>query len=270
MVEAQVLSPHIYKSIVNTAVAGARPPDVIQLPNRGLDWTVAPHFELGFNLPSGFGGFALGYRTLSSAGSAFTPGPDAISPSRSRLDLNSFDVDYISREFTPSDRWTMRLRVGGRWANVYFDTLLTQPPAAAAAGSGILQEHATNKFTGFGPHATLELTHRLNVPGLSILARGDIASMLGRINQRVSESALDATNPIGVSFGQTAVGSSQTTPAISLLFGVDWQPPQWNFIHCSAGYQYEYWFNVGRFSLIPQSRGELQLQGFVGRIEFNY
>lgn len=269
-IELEAVAPHIYHSLSDSVTAGSRPPDTVDLPNRGLDWTVAPRVEVGFNLPSGFGGFALSYRFMGVNGSASVFGPDGPAPLQSRMDLNVVDLDYVSWVYTPNDRWTMTWRFGGRLAYLYYDSVLNQTLGTAAAGTGILEQHATNSYYGFGPHASVELTRQLGLPGLSMLGRLDAGSIIGRIRQGVSESALDAASPTGVSFGQTEISSSQTAPMASILIGLNWKPDIWENVDLFAGYQYEYWWNVGRLSLLQTSRGELQLQGITARLQISY
>jgi Legionella pneumophila major outer membrane protein precursor len=268
--EVQAVAPHIYQSVSNFVTAGSRAPDTVDLPNRGLDWTVAPRVEVGYNFPSGFGGIALSYRFMGTSGSASVFGPDGPAPLQSRMDLNVIDLDYVSWVYTPNDLWTMRWRVGGRLAYLYYDSVLNQSLDTAATGSGIIQQRATDKYYGFGPHASVELTRQLGLPGLSLLGRIDAGSIFGRINQGVSETAFDVASPSGVSFGQNLIGSSQTAPMTSLLLGLNWKPAAWQGVEFFAGYQYEYWWNVGRLSLLQTSRGELQLQGITARFQICY
>ncbi len=268
--ELQYAFPHIYKDLSNSVVAGSRAPDMVDLPNRGLDGTVAPRIEVGYKLPEAFGSIALSYRFLGTSGSAQTFGPDGLANLQSRMDLNIMDLDYVSQQLLNSEHWSMRWRVGARLAYLYYDSVLNQSLDEAAAGTGILQQHATNSYWGIGPHATLEMTHSLGVQGLSLLGRIDFASIVGRIKQGVSESALDAASPIGVSFGQNIVSSSQTVPMTSLLLGLTWLPAGWENVEFFAGYEYEYWWNVGRESSLANSSGEMQIQGFIARFQICY
>lgn len=264
-----VVGPHIFKNLSNDLAVGSRPADHISLPNRGLDWTVAPRMEVGYRLPSGFGGFALSYRTLASTGLSQIFGPDGLANLRSRMDMHVIDLDYESREYTPSDRWTMRWRVGPRLLFLFYESALNQSLASATAGTGILQQNLTNSLVAIGPHASVELTRQLGTPGMALLGRVDVGSIAGRIRQGSAESALDSASPTGVSFGQDHVSSSQTAPMASGLFGLTWKPAS-TCIDCFVGYQCEYWWNVGRLSLNPASRGELAIQGLVLRVQYNY
>jgi hypothetical protein len=52
--------------------------------------------------------------------------------------------------------------------------------------------------------------------------------------------------------------------------GLRWQPAFWPHTLVFLGYQYEYWWNVGRLSLTDTSRGELSDQSILLRAEFNF
>ena len=60
--DLQLAAPHVFQFLYNGVTAGSRAPDFVNLPNRGLDWTLAPRLEIGYQLPSGFGGFSIAYR----------------------------------------------------------------------------------------------------------------------------------------------------------------------------------------------------------------
>jgi hypothetical protein len=268
--ELEIGAPHIFKNLANTVTAGSRAPDLVELPNRGLDATVAPVFELGYHMQDALGSFALSYRFLNSTGTSSTFGPDGVAGLQSRMDLNVIDLDYVSQVLFTHDVWQMRWRLGARLAYLYYDSVLNQTLAEATPGTGILQQQATNSYWGLGPHAAVELTRELGVPGLTLLGKLDVASLFGRIKQGESETALDAASASGVSFANTSLSSSQTCPTVSMNFGLNWQPPGHQEFNCFVGYQYEYWWNVGRLSVLGDSRGELQFQGLVARLQFNY
>lgn len=267
--DVEAVGPHVFKSIAGDVTAGSRPSDFVSLTNRGLDWTVAPTLELGYRLPDGIGGFSISYRAMSTSGDSnvFTS-ENLQAPLHSRFDMNVVDFDYLSREFTPWELCTMSWRLGGRAAYMYYDAVLSEAPGESP--SGILQQKVTNKFAGFGPHITLEMERNLPTEGLSILGRMDYSSIFGHIDQGAYETALDPKSPTGVSWGQTVVGGTQTLPTISMLLGLDWRPAGWANVDMFLGYQYEYWWNVGRFSQSMTSRGELSLQGVVFHLRYNY
>jgi hypothetical protein len=249
----------------------------VALGSASLDWTVAPRFEVGYRLPSGFGAVSLAYRFLVTEGTETAPGPDAPATLKSRFDLNQIDLDYTSAEFSLLHKHLeMRVHFGLRYAYLYFDTRSTEPFAAAAAGMGVFEQHQTNSYVGFGPHTGVELVRPLDGPllgyqlpiqGLAVVARSDIATLFGRIRQGFCEKAT-ARGPDGQPLtGTTNVSSSMTVPTVAGQIGLGWQPhPDIRFF---AGYQAEYWWNVGRLST-SGSRGELAGQGIVLQGEYHF
>src|SRR5262249_7690250 len=97
----------------------------------------------------------------------------------------------------------------------------------------------------------------------------DGASLLGRIRQNFfAESTTPGANGQLLS-GNTRHSVSQSVPTINAFLGLRWQPPSYPHVHVSAGYDYEYWWNVGRNSSTT-SRGTLSDQGVLLRAEFNF
>ena len=272
-VDLSAMGPHFKNRLHGTVQIDDRPPETVHVPGADLNWTASPRFEVGYRLPSGFGGIGLSYRFLITDGATTGLGPDGPAASKSRLDVHIIDLDYISREFSVwpnGDLWKMQFRFGLRWASIYYDANLTEPFDKAAAGSGIFSARNTDRFVGFGPHAGVELARRLEQYGLSVVGRIDGWISLGRIRQGFFEESttLGADGlPLG---GITQVSSSQAVPALNVQAGVAYQPAAYPNLECFLGYQYEYWWNVGRLSITLNSRGELSDQGITLRAAFNY
>jgi hypothetical protein len=270
-VDLEAVGPHVKNRLNNMVTVSSRPPDIVSLGSSDLDWTVAPRFEAGYRLPSGFGECAVAYRFLNTEGTETVIGPDAPAAQHSRLALNIVDVDYASREFF-THQWPycyMRWRFGLRYADAYFDSRADEPFTAAAAGSGIFESRVSNNFWGIGPHAGLELTRCLRWSGLGLVAWVDGATLLGRIRQNFFETSttLDANGqPLT---GNTRESRSQSVPMVTAFWGISWKPPAYPQSRFYLGYQYEYWWNVGRDSSTT-SRGELSDQGILLRAEFNF
>jgi hypothetical protein len=270
-VEIGIVGPHVKNRLIDMVQVGTGAPDTVHVAPAQLDWTAALRFEVGYRLPSGFGEFAVAYRFLNSEGTGTTLGPDALSALKSRLAVNIVDLDYASREFF-TFQWpycVMRWRFGLRWADVFFDDRAVEPFAAAAAGTGIFDTHSSNNFWGIGPHMGLELVRRWECSGLALVGRVDGATLLGRIRQNFSEVSTTLGADGQLLAGNTRQSVSQDVPMINAFLGLRWQPPRYPFVGISAGYEYEYWWNVGRNSSTA-SRGELSDQGVLLRAEFNY
>jgi hypothetical protein len=268
-VEAEIAVAHVKNKLVNTVSVGTRAPNTVSLPSAELDWTMAPRFELGYRLPSGFGGFAISYRFLATEGTQGASGADGPATLHSRLELNEFDFDYFSWEITPSPCWNMRWRFGGRLTELFFDSQADEPFAEAAAGSGIFETRVSNSYVGFGPHWGLELARRLNESGFSFVGRLDGAVLLGHISQRFFEAST-MSGPSGqLPSGQTGTSGNQAVPMLNVQAGIGWKPPAYPNLQFFLGYEYEYWWNVGRESS-DISRGEMSDQGVYLRAGWNF
>jgi hypothetical protein len=264
-----IIGPHIKNRLTDTVQIDGLPPNVVHLPTAPLDWTVAPRVELGYRLTSGFGGFALAYRFFGTDGSETILGVDGPANLRSRLDVNVVDLDYQSWEISLWPNWEMKWWFGLRQANIYFDSRETDPFAIVAVGSGILATRTTNHHLGWGPHYGLELDRHWDEIGLSLVCWADGATLLGRTQQHYQEvSTILGSGGLPL-VGETKESNPQTIPVLSIFLGLAWQPPRFHQIRFSTGYEYEYWWNVGRIST-SSSRGEMSDQGVLLRAEFNF
>jgi Legionella pneumophila major outer membrane protein precursor len=268
-VETEIAVAHVKNKLVNTVPVGGAAPNTVALPSAELDWTVAPRFELGYRLPSGFGAFALAYRFLTTEGTQGTVGADGPASLHSRLELNEVDFDYVSREFSLWPLWEMQWRFGGRLTELFFDSRADEPFAEAAAGSGIFESRVANGYVGFGPHWGVQLVRQLDASGFSLVGAVDGACLLGRLRQGFFEAST-TPGPTGLPLlGETRTATSQAVPMLNTQAGIGWKPPAYPQLQFFLGYEYEYWWNVGRDSLTT-SRGELSDQGVYLRAQFNF
>jgi Legionella pneumophila major outer membrane protein precursor len=243
--------------------------DVIQTESAAYNATVMPRIELGYRLPSGFGEIDLAYRGLGASGTSQALLLDGLGDLHSRLDIQIVDLDYASREFSLGDGWGMKWRVGLRFSWVYFDSLATQNFAAASAGSGILDQRETNQYIGGGPHAGMEISRDLHWGGLSILGRTDLSQLIGRVKQGYFEDILPLGGNGQPLLASNPVSSSQSAPMVLGQLGIAWQPPGWSNVRVFAGYEIEYWWNVGRLSDINAGTS-LYFQGALLQAQINY
>jgi hypothetical protein len=235
-----------------------------------LDWTVSPRFEVGYRLPAGFGEITLAYRFMASEGTNRIVGPDGPAVLKSRLDLNMADLDWASREITPWKFWDMKVRFGVRYFYTYFDSQAYESFAEAAAGTGVFNSRTTNSYVGIGPHTALELGRRLGW-GLAAVSQLDASIAPGRVRHGFFASS---TTPGPDGKPQTSelfVASSQDVPTMHVHAGLSWQPPAYPNVYLFAGYEFEYWWNVGRLSnTFPLQFGEFFDQGYVLRVAINF
>jgi hypothetical protein len=256
---------HIKSHVANTVTTPTAAP-VVAIGTAALDWTVAPRFEMGYRLPSGFGEFAIGYRFLATDGRDTSVGLDGPAARRSRFALNELDFDYGSREFSLWPCCDLTWRVGLRVDWVYFDTTATEAVGLAAAGSGIVAERSTNSYVGVGPHTGMEVAQHLGQSGWSVVLGTDLAIELGRIRQ---QNFAAAQTPGGS--GQVSISGSQGVPQARFDVGAKWQR-EGSALTVFLGYHYDYWWDVGRLNVLaaPPSRGEFSDQGFLATVGYQF
>lgn len=233
-----------------------------------LNWTVSPRFEVGYRLPSGFGGIALSYRFLVAQGSQGVIGADGPATLSSRLDYNLGDLDWVSNQYTPWHSLEMRVRIGLRYFNAYYDSSANEPFAEAAAGSGIVSQRTTDNTWVIGPHGGIDLRRRLGFWGLSVLGLLDISEGWGRVRQNYFATVTAGTDGLP----QTAVQSISTSDAVPIFMGrlgLNWQPPSYTQFRLFAGYQLDYFWNVGRMGNFTEF-GYFFDSGVVLRGEWNF
>ncbi len=255
--EAGIVSPHLRNGLTSTLNFQGLGTDIVQLPSARLDWVVAPRIEVGYQFADGIGEVALAYRGLSSEGRGDIPNFDALGDGllHTRLDMDVLDLDYATPNITMVRGLDLKARLGARLADIFFD--------AQALGQ-FAEQRATNQFIGAGPHAGLDLNYHFSVPGLSLFARVDGALVLGHVHQGFDETL---TYGDGTIIGSAATqGGSRAVPTFGAQLGIAWQPIGWR-TRFVAGYEYEYWWNLGR---VGQSCAELFDQGAFFRAEYNF
>jgi hypothetical protein len=238
-------------------------PDMVALPSAPLDWTVYSRVEAGYRLPSGFGAIALSFRGVDTDGNATTAGLDGPAALHSRFSLYEGGLDYLSDQTSLWPHWDMKWSVGLRLLYAFFDSQAIESSALAAAGSAVVEQRESNWYCGVGPHLGLELDREIGCSGWAFVLRGEGSIYIGRLRQAFFE-----TSTTGVS-AESSIPVSQGVPEVSVFAGFRWRPPQWNAVEFSLGYQYEYWWDVGRNNDTTSS-GDVEVQGVFVRAAFNY
>jgi hypothetical protein len=246
-VEIQVVKPHLVSRLSNPVQNRAQfangTSTTVALPSTPLDWTVSPRFFLGYRLPAGFGEFAVAYRFLDTMGSEGLRGRDGFATLKSRFSFNMIDLDYSNSEVSLWPGFDMKWTVGLRILTNSFDSRANQPFDQAAAGSGIFQTRDySNDHVGFGPHAALDLAHRLGDSGWALRFRSDLSTdfTTGQEGFFTRSTTLGPTGrPLD---GASFVYFHQGTSIINLQTGVTWQPSRTSGTQLFLGYQYERWF----------------------------
>jgi hypothetical protein len=240
----------------------------ISLPAATLDWVGVPQFNLGYRFAEGVGELRLGYRLLASAGTDVLPGLDPPVPGllRTRLDVQTVDLDYISPEYifgggyvSPAFLRELRGGFGLRVASAFFDS-------RAAGAVRLPDTHVSSSFGGVGPRMFLELHQDLGRPDVQVYSRLSASGVLGPIRQRFSQTAVTAGGPEAAAFdtGNRNIGIG----ILQAEAGVSWEPnPLYRRLRLTAAYSWERWWNFGR---TDDSNAELTLQGLLLRAEFRY
>lgn len=268
-VDLGISVPHVKNKLTDTVQVGTAVPSTVALPSAPLNWTVAPREEFGYRMPDGFGAISISYRFMATDGTQTGPGPDATALLSSRFEMNIVDLDYSSQELSIWPPWIMKWRVGLRGGDLFFASSDQEPFAAAAAGSMVFAQSEKNNFWGIGPHAGLELDRRWPDSGFAFITRFEGATLLGRIHQDFMEQFTIAGSGGQLLVGQTHESGSQNVPTAQAFVGLGWTPPSRPCLHFEVGYQYEYWWNVGRLNS-TSSLGEVSDQGVLLRAELNY
>jgi len=272
-VDVQALVPHIYHDVVNVAPVGSSASGSVAVPVSGFSWAVSPRIEFGYRLGSGFGEFAVNYQFLETHGSSSAPfGPDGPAGVGSKFQFNLADFDYVSRQFTPWERWGLKWRIGLRTLQMFYNTTLTQPFDVASAGSGIFQQQGYNAYHGYGGHVGVEVDRDLGrlVRGLSFVGKLDVGSTAGFIKQTVTQTMVDGT------FTSGTYRWDQASPSIYAQLGLNYHVPgsRLDFYLGGSG---AYWWNVGKNNNVALNAvgkgtagGDLSLLGATFRLTWNY
>jgi hypothetical protein len=219
------------------------------------DWTVAPRIEVGYRLPSGFGGFSFSDRFFNTSGTGPFVGPAGVTSRSTQLGVNYSDWDYTSREYMPWANWGMEWRAGIRLAETWIDSRVDQSVARAAAGTGVFATDVSNYTVGAGPHVGVELDRKFPVSGLSFVMRFDIANTFTRVRQLYSASTT-ALNSAGVpERGLYTSNFWQQVPILNYQIGMGWQPPRYPNVKLFVGYVYEFWWQIGSNSNLTPLNG---------------
>lgn len=286
--EAQIVKPHLIPRLYGSTVPGAHIPvyennspigpkaTSLNIPAAGLDWTASPRVFFGYRLPSGFGEFMVAYRHLASSGSSSVPDTNGPIGLGTRFAFEQLDLDYNTRQLSLWPNCDMKWTLGLRNMWLFYDTQASQPFDQAAGGSGVAFARASNNSWGIGPHAALELNHRLGDSGWSILLRTDFGVSYTNVYDQwntVSTTLGPTGHPLP---GQTNSFGHQMIPQINGRAGLSWKPDPTSLTRLFVGYQYEVFWDLNRLPQFnatpysPPSLGQYWSQGIVLQATFNW
>jgi hypothetical protein len=233
-------------------------------------WTVAPRLEIGYRLPSGFGGLSFSDRFFTTSGTGPFIGPAGMTARSTRIGVNYSDWDYTSREYTSWSNWGMQWRAGIRLAETWIDSQALEPFERAAAGNGVVAQQFSNYTVGAGPHFGLELDRKFPESGLAFVMKLDIANTFTRVRQLFSASTATSI-PAGMAErGVFTQNFWQQVPILNYQVGLGWQPPRYPSVKFFVGYVYEFWWQVATNSNAEAPRGFFDNQGVVFQAGVNW
>jgi hypothetical protein len=251
-VQIQAIHPSLFFGQFRHSVVTPLGQRVIVAPGAAKqDWTVAPRLEIGYRLPSGFGGFSFSDRWFTTSGTGPFIGPAGSTTRTTHFGVNYSDWDYFSREYTPWANWGMAWRFGVRLAETWTNTHVDLP--SARASGGVFEEQASNYTVGAGPHFGLMLDRKFADSGFSFIAKLDIANTFTR--QRSLFSATSLTPGGAPARGAFTQNYWQQVPILNYQIGLGWQPPRNPNISVYMGYLYEFWWQVGTNSNLTPFNG---------------
>ncbi|MFL5331434.1 MAG: Lpg1974 family pore-forming outer membrane protein [Gemmataceae bacterium] len=235
----------------------------------GTDFDLNADVLAGFTLGYRFNtqnAFLYSYRGFSSEG---RPDPDGVffDDIRTHLDMN--DLSWIYQyvfNFRP-DRWRVAGEVGARLSTVYYSlTTHTEFPIFAAATSpfGEIDMRGSSDFVGAGPTVGLSSNFELT-PGLSLFAHTDFAALFGEQEFRVRTRSQFPGSPTFVTTSTDRHGN--TAEALRVMAGLNWAPARTPRFAFQIGYQFEYWWNIGKFD---DGRDDLMLNGLFFRMRYSF
>jgi hypothetical protein len=279
--EVQIVKPHLINEYKNSVFPGGNIHDnsglfplgpnakTVNLPAGPLDWTASPRVFAGYRLPSGFGEFMMAYRHLGTSGSSSVPDTNGPVSLNSRFAFETLDIDYNSRELSLWPSWDMKWTLGLRNMWLFSSTQGTRPFDQASASSGVFNASQNNNLWGIGPHAALELNHRLGDSGFALYFRTDFGAAFSSVNEQwnIVTTTLGANGrPVP---GQTRAWGRQFIPQINGRAGLSWKPSPTSGARVFIGYQYEVFWDLDRLlqtngtPYAPPSLGQYMSQGIV-------
>jgi hypothetical protein len=251
--------PHLGSLLTGPVILENGTVTTVALRNARLDATVSPRFQLGaLRFGPGYGEVAVGYHFLATEGTAQIPAFDASGAAtvRSRLNLQTFDLDYLRNDCPLWWDAALSWYVGARLQIVFFDT---------QAQSAATYQQARNYFFGAGFHGGFTVTRPVS-EGWQLFGRFD-AGLLGGYNT-VQNFVVRTTDPQnGTLAGEGNQEQSQFAPSLTAQAGLSWTPAGMPRLCVWGGYQFEQWYNLGR---VKDSRGDLSTHGLFLSGEWNF
>jgi hypothetical protein len=263
--EIELLYPVLKDRITNDSVV-LPSGNQLRVPSTSLDLTVAPKIEFSYRLPDSAGLFAASFRFFSASGDGSQIYGGTVVGVHTGLALETLDLDYGTTMFEVAPRWFIDWRIGLRLSDIYFDSSVRSVPFV---------QQSSDYLIGTGPHARLDAQRSLElVHGLSLFGSVDGAVLIGQIKQDFRELV---TQPDGSTvYSSVFPRHTQSVPTLALQAGLTFVPPIFTNFKITTGYQFEAYWYLGQFGLVPPnnmlsgSRGELFTHGWFLRGQYDF
>lgn len=226
-----------------------------------LDANVQPTFTVGYAFDGGLSSVFASYRYLGTEGHP-TVVDFGVGTARTRLDLNDFVWAY-RRRFEPTRRWYWSLDAGARLSTLYYDLNINSQIATIAAEPFTLEARGSSQFVGAGPTVGVGSGVELR-PGLTVFGLTDFSALFGRQTFR---TAFQTTFDSDTFFEADTTRNSLTVKVLRAQAGFGWQPASTPHMQFQAGYQFEYWWDIGQFF---EGNDDLLLNGVFLRLCVTY
>lgn len=229
-----------------------------------LNPDLATTFRLGYNFENDLTSVFASYRFFGADGSPNVDGAGLPVDIGTRLDVN--DVNWTVQQRIPLfwDRLRFAVEGGARLSTIFYDlSYRTEYPAFIGGGPFEVELKASSHFVGAGPTVGLANEFEL-LPGLSLFARSDFAALFGR---HTFKTRVDTNAPFLTVLAPQEIGRSATVKTLGALAGLTWVPANMPHLTFQFGYQFEYWWDVGKFGDLSD---DLMFNGLFGRVRINY
>ena len=260
--ELALVFPHLSSQLISPVPLGDSGLNrLVDLRNAPLNATLSPLIQLtAFRLEPGYGQIAVTYRLLAADGRdlqpAFDPAGAALAAVRTRLNLQTFDLDYIGDDCHLGWGTVLSWHVGARLEIVFFDT---------SAQTAVSFEHASNYCFAAGSHAGFTVSREIS-DGFGLFGRFD-GALLGAYDTNQSFAATIQTPQNGALSDTANQEQSQFSPSLAVQVGVSWVPTWLPSSHFRGGYEFDQWYNIGR---ADASRGNLNAHSLFAGWEWNF
>jgi hypothetical protein len=183
---------------------------------------------------------------------------------RTGVELNDFDWVYQRRFGSDSSRFRVAAEVGIRLTSLQYSYSIHSHYPLSFLADEYVHNTSTwcNEFVGAGP--TIGLSDEFAIsPAISFFSRADFGVLFGEQRVRTKyRTSLPWVDSMTTSYSDR---EGHDVKVLRAMAGVNWMPPSTPRMSFQLGYQFEYWWQVGKFG---DASDDIMLNGLFGRIRF--